>query len=185
MAIITFTEIIQFAILTVALGYIFTAFIKLPRSPYEIKTGFNWNDLKFAALISAPAVIFHELGHKFVALAFGLDASFQIWTTGLLIGVVLRAFNSPLIFLAPAYVTIPAGVSSGQMALIAFAGPFVNLLLFGLSILMLKYRKNMSEKETLVWAISKKLNIFLFIFNLIPLGPLDGAKVLTGILGFF
>jgi len=98
---------------------------------------------------------------------------------------VLKLISSPFLFLAPAYVSIPAGATALQSTLIAFAGPGLNLILWGVSGYMLKTKKNMKKNEVIGWAISKKLNIFLFFFNLIPLPPLDGYHVLTGILGMF
>ena len=92
---------------------------------------------------------------------------------------------SRFLFLAPAYVSIPAGATALQSTLIAFAGPGVNLLLWGISALVLTYKKKMSEQELFAWAISRKLNLFLFWFNLIPIPPLDGWAVLLGIHGLF
>src|SRR3989338_7846704 len=46
-----------------------------------------------------------------------------------------KMFPSPFLFLAPAYVSIPAGATALQSTLIAFAGPRVNLLLWGISAL--------------------------------------------------
>ena len=66
-------EIGQFIILTLALGYIFSGFIKT--DPYKPRKLFDWEDIKFAAIVSTPAVVLHEFGHKFVALAFGLAIS--------------------------------------------------------------------------------------------------------------
>ena len=176
-------EIGQFIILTLALGYIFSGFIKT--DPYKPRKLFDWEDIKFAAIVSTPAVVLHEFGHKFVALAFGLDATFYVWGTGLIIGIILKAINSPFLFLAPAYVAISGSALPYQSALIAFAGPFVNLLIYVVSIFVIKTKKKMSDKELIGWTISKRLNIFLFIFNLIPIGPLDGAQVLNGLMGMF
>ncbi len=185
MAFLSFVEIIELVILTIAVGYIFSGFIQTPRSPYEIRKRFDWKDIKFAAMVAAPAVILHEFGHKFVAMGFGLDATFHIWPTGLLIGIVLKLFSSPFLFLAPAYVSIPAGATALQSTLIAFAGPGLNLALWGLSWYVLKTKKNMGRKEMIGWAISKKLNLFLFFFNLIPIPPLVGWHVLEGLIAMF
>ena len=183
MVFLSLWEIVQLIIITGVLGYIFSGFI--PRGdPFSLKK-FSWKDIWFAALISTPAVVLHEFGHKFVALAFGLAASFHVFWTGLFIGVVLRMFSSPFLFLAPAYVSIPPGASALQSALIAFAGPGLNLLLWGISKIVLKYKKNLSHTEIMGWSISRKLNLFLFGFNLIPIPPLDGWAVLQGILGLF
>ena len=185
MAFLDLAEIIQLIIITGVLGYIFSGFIERPnKDPFSVKR-FSWKDIWFAALIATPAVVLHEFGHKFVAIAFGLAASFHVFWTGLILGVLLKMIGSPFLFLAPAYVSIPAGATYFQSAFIAFAGPGVNLLIWGMSALVLKYKVHMSQNEMLVWAISKKLNFFLFWFNLIPIPPLDGWAVLQGIIGMF
>lgn len=182
MAFLSLAEVLQLIVITFALGYIFSGFI---RSPEEVFQKFSWKHLLFAAMIATPAVVLHEFGHKFVAMAFGLAASFHVFWVGLVLGILLKLIGSPFLFLAPAYVSIPAGASALQSALIAFAGSGVNLLLWGISALVLKYRKRMSENEMFAWAVSKKLNFFLFWFNLIPIPPLDGWTVLMGIIALF
>ena len=182
---LTISEILSLGIITVVLGYIFSGFIQRPRDPYEIHQKFNWKDLQYAAIIAAPAVILHEMGHKFMAMSFGLEATFYVFWLGLVIAVALKLFNSPLLILAPAYVAFSATASPLQGGLIAFAGPAMNLLIWGFSALVLKYRKNMSQREMYGWAISKKLNFFFFWFNLIPIPPLDGWSVMDGIIGLF
>ena len=182
MAFLSLWEIIQLVILTLAMGYIFSGFIQ---SPGTIRKRFDWESIKFAAIIATPAVVLHEFGHKFIAIAFGLDATFNIWGFGLLLGILLKAIGSPFLFLAPAYVSIPAGASAIQSAIIAFAGPGTNLLLFAISAYVLKTKTNLSEKKLIAWAISKKLNLFLFFFNLIPIPPLDGFHVLEALIVAF
>jgi len=185
MAFLSLAEIINLIVITFVLGYIFSGFLPRQRNVLEARGWFDWEDLKFAAIVAAPAVILHELGHKFVAIAFGLAATFYVFWLGLGLGVILKLVGSPFLFLAPAYVAIPPGATALQSFLIAFAGPGMNLLLWGLSALMLKYRTHASHKEMLGWAVSKKLNLFLFWFNLIPLPPLDGYAVLNGLLALF
>ena len=174
---ITVREIIDILIMTAVLGYIFMDYIKPSRHIDLLRrVGFDWNAFKFSILIIGPGVILHELGHKFVAMAFGLVATFKMWTTGLLFGVVLKLLHSPLIILAPGYVDISGGAYISR-ALIAFAGPGVNVLLFGIASVVLKKKKRMTQREYTIWHITKKINLFLFIFNMIPIPPLDGSKV--------
>ncbi|HLC22697.1 MAG TPA: M50 family metallopeptidase [Candidatus Nanoarchaeia archaeon] len=182
---LTLGEIIQLIVLTVVLGYIFSSFIQRPKPLYELRPWFDWDDVKFAAMVAAPAVILHEFGHKFVALALGLEATFSIWPTGLFIGIVLKLLHSPILFLAPAYVSFSANATAMQSILISVAGPAVNLLLWGISAHVLKTKRRMTQNELVGWAISKKLNLFLFVFNMIPVPPLDGFKVLLGIIHLF
>tara|TARA_Y100000310_G_scaffold283455_1_gene305425 strand:- start:2946 stop:3494 length:549 start_codon:yes stop_codon:yes gene_type:complete len=181
---LSLSEILSLAVMTVALGYIFSGFIKKPRGPFEIEKKFSLDDLWFAAIVAAPAVILHEFGHKFVAIALGYTATFHVYWFGLGLGIVLKLISSPLMILAPAFVSIPAGVSAFEGFLIALAGPFVNLLLFFVSWYVLKNHK-VSHKVAVGLAISKKLNLFLFIFNMIPFPPLDGYHVFTNLLGMF
>jgi len=178
---LTLTEILSLLILTIALGYIFTGYIK--KDPYQL--GFSWKDLQFAAIIAAPAVILHELGHKFVAILLGHTATFFIYWWGLGLGIVLKLLSSPLLILAPAYVSIPAGIPPLDGFLIAFAGPGTNLLLFITSFLVLKYKKGLKTNTIIGWSISKKLNLYLFIFNMIPFPPLDGYHIFTNLLNVF
>ncbi len=185
MAFLSPAEIIQLIIITFALGYIFSGYIpRHKEDPFSLKK-FSWEHLLFAAMIATPAVVLHEFGHKFVAIAFGLAASFHVFWMGLVLGIALKVIGSPFLFLAPAYVSIPAGATALQTTLIAFAGPGVNILLWGISALVLKYKKRISHKEMFAWGVSKKLNFFLFWFNLIPIPPLDGWAVLNGIIGLF
>ena len=184
MALLDAWEILQLLIITGALGYIFSGLIQRPDEIFSGK-GFSWKNLWFAALIATPAVVLHEFGHKFVALAFGFAASFHVFWTGLFLGILLRLFGSPFLFLAPAYVSFSAEASALQSTLIAFAGPGVNFLLWGVSALVLKYKKNLSGNSLFGWSLSKRLNFLLFWFNLLPIPPLDGWSVLMGIIGMF
>lgn len=172
MPLISLLEIIYIIIVTLVIGYIFSGYIK---RPIDLKPRFK--DIKLAIIIAAPGIIFHELAHKFVALSFGLAAKFYIWTFGLILALLLRVFNSPFLILAPGYVTISGG-TPGQLSLIAFAGPFTNLLLFFVSYLLLK-KKNIKRKYMIPLYLTKMINMWLFIFNMLPIPPLDGFQVFS------
>ena len=80
MILITFSEILDLALMTIFVGYIFSDVIPVRRESYDplvhYKKRFDFEALKFAIMATAPAIILHELAHKFVALSFGLDAVF-------------------------------------------------------------------------------------------------------------
>jgi len=180
MAIITVQEIIDLIILTVALGYIFSGFIQKPKDILDyLRRSPALDDIKYAAMIVAPAVIFHELAHKAVGLYFGFDSVLHISVFGLAIGVILRFIRSPIIFFIPAFVTSTAAHSfPEQFAFLALAGPAANFALYWLSDWALLSRK--WPKHNNAFIISRRINLWLLILNMIPFGFFDGAKVLAG-----
>jgi Zn-dependent protease len=187
MALITLTEILYFIILIAVIGFIFTGFFShRPRTVYDLmrkKRRFDIRDFYFAILVTAPAIVLHELAHKFVAMSYGFGASFQLFPLGLAIGLVLKLIGSPLILIAPGYVTIgqEAFANATAYRIIAFAGPAMNFLLWLGATIALKISKlNLNRTQTAALKLTRTINMILFIFNMIPFGPLDGAKVLNG-----
>jgi len=177
MTILTPREVVDFIILIVAIAYIFKS--DIPSNILNISR-FKWENFKVALIATSPGVFFHELFHKISAISFGYEATFHIFTPGLVLGVLLKLIHSPFLIIAPGFVSIPAVANDLQFRLIAFAGPFANLLLFLISMIILKKAKNLSEKQLIVLHLTKKINLILLAFNMIPFGPLDGAKVLFG-----
>ena len=180
MAFIEIKEILDLIVVTIALGYIFSAYIKRPKTELELvypRFGLSWDDFKFAVIVTAPAVLLHELAHKFVAIALGLTATFKAFYAGLGIGVFLRVINSPLIILAPGYVVIPPSTSNLAVFLTALSGPLTNLLLFFLAGYILNNKRKLTRNQAIALYMTKQINFFLFIFNMLPIPPLDGSKV--------
>ncbi len=181
--IFTFNEIIDLFAMTFAVGFIFKDSFPRPHMDYDpveelrrIGQGLaQFDTLWFAILVAAPGVIFHELAHKFVALSFGIAATFHAAYTWLIIGVVLKLLNFGFIFFVPGYVSYNAASATYmQSALIAIAGPLMNLALFGGAYLLLKYGTIKDKNYVLALHLTKNMNLFLFIFNLIPIPPFDG-----------
>jgi Zn-dependent protease len=185
---ITFAELFDVVIMTFALGFIFKdAF--LPRTAnydpleYYKKRRFGLAGMKLAMAVTAPAIILHELGHKLVAVMFGLQATFNAAYTWLGIGVVLKLLGFPFVFFVPAYVAIIGRTTPLQDAFISLAGPGVNFILWLVAWQMLKRKNVQKNKELLPWLVfSKKINMFLFIFNMIPLPFFDGYHFFQGII---
>ena len=186
---INIKEIFDMILMIAVVGFIFMDTFKSPRKEdedvlqrYLKKTiAFNWNDFWFAAMVVAPAIMFHELGHKIVALSFGLNAEFNAAYIWLVIAIVLKLINFPIIFLVPAYVSITGNSTISQNVLIAFAGPGINLILFIIAWIVLKTKKKMNHIEIKFWSLTKNINLFLLIFNLIPIPGFDGFTVFSGL----
>lgn len=183
MALLSLREIFDLLVMIAALGYIFMSSIPKPRTPYQLvmERGFSWEDFKFAVYVTGPAIVLHELMHKFVALLVGLkEAVFHAWYFGLFIGIFLKVIHSPFILFAPGYVSM-SDSSPLIMALTAFAGPAMNLVLYLVALLILHRKKSLTRMQAMFLYLTKQINLFLFIFNMLPIPPLDGSKVFYGL----
>ncbi|MBW2983573.1 hypothetical protein KY361_00480 [Candidatus Woesearchaeota archaeon] len=187
MAFITPMEIIDIIIMTFAIGYIFSGFFK--RTPHEgydpikyFSKSLGWENIKFAAMIAAPAVILHELAHKFVAMSYGAIAVLKAPYLMYAIVIALRAMNFPLIFFVGGYVAhtpLPALPS----AWIALAGPLTNFMIWGL--IRLAVKNNVLKKYHNILVPMGKLNLFLAVFNMLPIPGFDGFHFFQGLFRAF
>jgi Zn-dependent protease len=179
-------ELFDMAVMTAVVGFIFMDLFKKPVENYDplihYKAGFNWNDFLFACLVVAPAIIFHELSHKFFALSYGLNATFQAAYFFLGLGLMMKLMRFGFIFFVPAYVSIIGRATPLQFGMIAFAGPLMNLILWVGTLFVLK--KNMVKRKYVpAVLLTSKINMFLFIFNMLPIPGFDGFQVFRGLLG--
>ncbi len=185
---ITFWEIVDMLLMIGVIGFIFMNTFKTAKKNEDVlarylrkASGFQWADFWFAALVTAPAIILHELGHKITALSFGLSATFHAAYLWLAIAIVLRLINFPFIFFVPAFVSIGGAATVGESTLIAFMGPAVNLALFLTAFIVLKTTPRLKTSTFHFWTLTRNINIFLFIFNMIPIPGFDGFTVFSGL----
>lgn len=190
MAIISIKEIFDILAMTAAVSFIFMDFLKRPvQHNYDplkhYRPGFDWVSFRYAALVTAPAIILHELAHKFVAIIFGLTAVFHAAYGWLAIGMILKALNTGFIFFVPGYVSISGPVAPLIHSLTAFAGPFLNLALWLGSAYALKNHIVKNGRWIPVLILTRKINMFLFIFNMLPIPGFDGFSVYSGLVRHF
>ena len=94
--------------------------------------------------------------------------------------------NFGFIFFVPAYVSITGSTSPFNYSIVAIAGPAVNLLLWLIALLLLKSESVRKNHKLVPWlVVTKKINLFLFIFNMLPIPGFDGAKVYQGLIQTF
>ncbi|MGN1044420.1 MAG: site-2 protease family protein [Candidatus Methanomethylophilaceae archaeon] len=129
--------------------------------------------LLFSLVAVTTSFLFHELGHKLTAQRMGAWAEFRMFPAGLVAGLVMSLFG--FLIAAPGAVMISGRINDRENGIISIAGPAVNAVLGAvfLALAMLTTGKLM-----LLFYLIARLNIILGIFNMIPLPPLDGSKVI-------
>ncbi len=182
-------EILDIVIMTLVIGFIFKDIFK-PRQKVTVippehylsvqKKRFKWEEFWYATALVAPSIILHEFGHKFTALTQGMSASFHASYFGLALGAFLKVISAGFIFFVPAYVSFTGQGSTLQYAGIAFAGPAINLVLWLGSLLVLKNAK-LKRGTYRFFFLFSRINMFLFIFNMLPIPGFDGFKVYSGL----
>lgn len=150
-------------------------------------------------IIALPAIIialtFHEYAHGQVADWLGDDTPYYQnrltlnplphidWIGFLMLMVAGFGWAKP-VQVNP--YKLRTGVKSGMM-LVSLAGPAMNILLAVIAMYALRL---VSPYQGMEWADTTimllyplvRINIVLAVFNLIPVPPLDGSKILAGLL---
>ena len=146
------------------------------------------------------AITLHEAAHAYAAKYFGdltahsqgrmsLNPVRHIDPIGtILIPLALALLSSPFIF---GYAKpVPVDFSrlrnpKKQMAWVALAGPAANLFMAFLWMLLFFVLQSVGVNEAFFFEVAEagvKINLILFAFNLFPLPPLDGGRIVTSIL---
>lgn len=134
--------------------------------------------LPIAALGVSLSFILHELMHKFVAQRYGAQAEFRTSWSGLSITLVTGAFGF-LLGIPGATMIYTNSFTQKENGIVSIAGPLTNFVVFGVFLLMSviisppanSYLHNMFSFVIFI-------SILLAFFNMLPVFPLDGSKVL-------
>jgi Zn-dependent protease len=156
---------------------------------------FSLNDLPYIAAVLLIAFTVHEFAHAAVAYAFGDDTAKEEGRLTLNPAKHLDPFGTLLLFLAGFGWARPVPVNRFKLKrprlgsiLVSLAGPMSNFLLAVLGFLLLYTFASFSwgwqmpvwMTHFIDWFIW--LNLVLFVFNLLPLPPLDGYRIIEDIM---
>jgi Zn-dependent protease len=146
------------------------------------------------------AITLHEAAHAYAAKYFGDLTAYSQGRMSLnpvrhidpfgtiLIPLLLALLSSPFIF---GYAKpVPVDFSrlrnpKKQMAWVALAGPLANLVMAFLWMLSYFVLQSVGINEVFFLEMAEagvKINLILFAFNLFPLPPLDGGRIVTSVL---
>lgn len=154
-------------------------------------------DIIFGIVVLIVSVILHEVSHGYMANYLGdptarlqgrltLNPLSHIDPIGsIFLPILLVVMRSPILigYAKPVPYNPYNLPGTYDEALVAGAGPAANIflaLLFGLAIRF--FGADMSVSLLTAFGTIAYINMLLALFNLIPLPPLDGSKVLSAIL---
>jgi Zn-dependent protease len=137
-----------------------------------------------ATLAVVTGFFLHELMHKVVAQRYGAWAEFRSNRSGLILAILTGIFG--IVFAAPGAVYIAGPLSREQNGRVSLAGPLTNFVI-GLAFtgVWLALALNgvlateFGEYISAVTFFPAYINVFLGAFNMVPIPPLDGSKVLA------
>ena len=131
----------------------------------------------------------HEFAHAWVAMKLGDDTpvlqgrvtlnplAHVDWMGTVLLPLGMSLLGNGFIGWGKPVITNPAKLRWGWngMALVAMAGPASNVVF---AVVLLALAKHTGEAVNQLCVMGAQLSLFLAIFNMIPVPPLDGSKLL-------
>jgi Zn-dependent protease len=151
-----------------------------------IRLNLSWAIFLLAGFYTT-AFLFHEFGHRQVAKHFGLQTKFRLLTFGMILtifGLIAGLFSLisdsmrlPILALPGAVVVLGLDKVDRTTGLCKAAGPIVNLV-YGSILLVtsLIIPKDLFPLNLFV-GYAAALNFMLALFNMIPIGILDGQNI--------
>jgi Zn-dependent protease len=159
-----------------AIAALLVIFIGLMSGVYSSifpQTGLPVSIAAFTVILTASFFI-HEIGHKVTAQKRGLWAEFRLTRWGAIL-TLISAISPLFKIISPGAVMISGSAEKKEIAKISIAGPITNIAL-ATALLAATF---IPSPFSFVFFFGAFLNAFIALFNLIPIGVLDGLKIFS------
>jgi len=134
-------------------------------TPYDLLLMLPWT-----ALAAILTFIIHELAHKFTAEHYGFETHYKANNSMLLISLAISLTG--FLFFMNGAVMIEGYPDRKQNGIISTAGPLTNITIAAITFVLVFFAP---------WVMLIKylfgMNAFIALFNLLPVGNLDGGKI--------
>jgi Zn-dependent protease len=142
----------------------------------------TWQYVVVLTMIIGPAFILHELAHKYMAIRYGKYARFALIRQMAAFTFFAGLLGIPIA--GPGATMILGRSTERESGIFSAAGPATNFVLASLSYILFLTAPAIdipSISQTLPWIfiLSTFINGVLGVFNLLPFGSLDGAKIMN------
>ncbi len=151
-----------------------------------IDSGYIWALFMLAGFYMT-AFLFHEFGHRQVAIRFGLQTKFRLLTFGMLlttlslvmgfISLISSSSTFPMLALPGAVVVLGLDKINRKTGLCKAAGPIVNLIYGSILLIISLLIPNTLYPLNFFIGYASYFNFMLGAFNMIPIGILDGQNI--------
>ena len=159
------------AIFVLFFGYVISIYVD---------TRFPISSLPLVLLVSLFSIVLafsaHEGAHRFIAIRLGAIAFFKKWNLGLLLIIVSSLVGS--LFATAGAVQFTGITDESKIGKSALAGPATNLII-GTSVYGIYLLGGFSSISLVGFLLINifRINLWLGLFNMIPIPPIDGSKV--------
>ena len=132
--------------------------------------------LAFTAVMTG--FLLHELAHKWMAQQYGCWAEYRGNKNGLYFALMMSVFG--FLLAAPGAVMVSGNITNRQHGIIAAVGPLTNIAIAIVAFPFYIFTANID-----IWIVGELarfliiINIILAGFNMIPVQPLDGSKIIV------
>ena len=137
----------------------------------------NTLPLAFGAVMTG--FLLHELAHKWMAQQYGCWAEYRGNRNGLYFALLMSCAG--FLLAAPGAVMVSGRITDRQNGIIAAVGPISNIIIALVAFPIYFFTVGLDYPISLVGELAKFIviiNLILGGFNMIPIQPLDGSKII-------